>query len=56
MTNFKSWTSQNGQDGNVYGVYATYQATQKLGFNLRGEYIDGKNLFNPGYYDSITAM
>jgi hypothetical protein len=44
-------TSQNGQDGNVYGVYATYQATQKLGFNLRGEYIDGKNLFNPGYYD-----
>jgi hypothetical protein len=38
-----------GEDGNVYGVYATYQATQKLGFNLRGEYIDGKNLFNEGY-------
>ena len=31
-------------DGNVFGVYATYQATDKLGFNLRGEYVDGQNL------------
>lgn len=27
-------------DINVYGVYATYQATDKLGFNVRGEYVD----------------
>ncbi len=27
-------------DGNVYGVYATYQATDKLSLNLRGEYVD----------------
>jgi hypothetical protein len=30
-------------DGNIYGIYATYQATEKLGFNLRGEYVDGQN-------------
>jgi hypothetical protein len=43
-----------GADGNVYGVYATYQATQKLGFNLRGEYLDGKNL---GYlYNSYDEV
>ncbi|MEI6074291.1 MAG: outer membrane beta-barrel protein, partial [Verrucomicrobiota bacterium] len=33
-----------GTDGNIYGVYATFQATDKLAFNLRGEYIDGQNL------------
>jgi len=27
-------------DGNIYGVYATYQATEKLSLNLRGEYVD----------------
>jgi hypothetical protein len=43
-------------DGNVYGVYVTYQATQKLGFNLRGEYIDGKNLYYPGSYNENTAL
>jgi len=31
-------------DGEVYGLYATYQATDKLGFNLRAEYIDGSDL------------
>ena len=36
--------NNQGIDGNVYGVYATYQATQKLGFNVRGEYVDGQNL------------
>jgi len=36
--------NQQGLDGNIYGVYATYQATQKLGFNVRGEYVDGQNL------------
>jgi len=32
------------QDGNIYGVYANYQATQKLGLNLRAEYLDSKEL------------
>ena len=27
-------------DGNIYGVYASYQATDKLGLNLRYEYVD----------------
>jgi hypothetical protein len=26
--------------GYIYGVYVTYQATDKLAFNLRGEYVD----------------
>jgi Putative beta-barrel porin-2, OmpL-like. bbp2 len=33
-------------DGAVYGVYATYQATDKLGLSLRGEYVDGR--YYPG--------
>jgi hypothetical protein len=41
-------------DGNVYGVYATYQATQKLGFNLRAEYIDGQN-FDYFYSDNTET-
>ena len=41
----KQESLQSGsQDGNVFGLYATYQATEKLGFNLRGEYVDGQNL------------
>jgi hypothetical protein len=44
-------SARESQDGNVYGVYATYQATQKLGFNLRGEYVDGQNLDMFGYYN-----
>ena len=35
-------------DGNIYGVYATYQATSKLSYNVRGEYVDGQNL--PFFY------
>jgi hypothetical protein len=31
-------------DGNIYGVYVTYQATDKLSFAARGEYVDGQNL------------
>src|ERR1017187_1047900 len=27
-------------DGYIYGAYVTYQATDKLAFNLRGEYVD----------------
>jgi hypothetical protein len=30
-------------DGEVYGVYATYQQTDKLSYNLRGEYVDFPN-------------
>jgi hypothetical protein len=29
-------------DGAIYGVYATYQATDKLSLALRGEYVDGR--------------
>jgi hypothetical protein len=32
-------------DGNVYGVYATYQASDKLSFALRAEYIDSTDTF-----------
>ncbi len=31
-------------DGNVYGVYASYQATDKLAFHVRGEYVDATDL------------
>jgi hypothetical protein len=31
-------------DGNIYGLYATYQATDKLSFALRGEYVDTTDL------------
>jgi len=31
-------------DGSIYGVYASYQATDKLSFNLRGEYVDASDL------------
>ena len=31
-------------DGNIYGLYATYQATDKLAFSLRGEYVDSTDL------------
>ena len=31
-------------DGNVYGVYATFQQTSKLSYALRAEYVDGQNL------------
>ena len=27
-------------DGNIYGIYVSYQATDKLSLNLRGEYVD----------------
>ena len=51
-----------GGDGNIFGVYATLQATDKLSYNLRGEYVDGKNLGffyvgsgNNGKGEEITA-
>jgi len=42
-----------GVDGNIYGVYVNYQATQKLGLNLRAEYQDTTDLAINGnnYYD-----
>lgn len=40
-----AWDALNSRvipaDFNIYGVYATYQATDKLAFNLRGEFVDG---------------
>jgi len=40
-------------DGNIYGVYLTYQATDKLSLNLRGEYVDSHwqdlSFFSEGY-------
>ena len=35
-----SFTGGFGQDGEVFGVYATYQQTDKLSYNLRGEYVN----------------
>ena len=37
---------QVGINGNIFGVYACYQATEKLGFNLRGEYVDAPGIAN----------
>jgi hypothetical protein len=59
-----AWDALNGRtgdsvgggniDGNIYGVYATYQATDKLSFNLRGEYVDATDLTNgDGTEDNI---
>jgi hypothetical protein len=35
---------QSSKDGNIFGVYGTYQATDKLAFNVRGEYVDTTDL------------
>ena len=32
-----------GYDGNIFGVYASYQQTDKLSYSVRGEYVDGAN-------------
>lgn len=43
-------------DFNIYGVYATYQATDKLAFNLRGEYVDGTDAdggFNSNPFNNL---
>ena len=58
-----AWDALNGRtsdstgggdiDGNVYGAYATYQATDKLSFNLRGEYIDATDLVTADLDDNI---
>ena len=32
----------HGANVNIYGAYASFQATDKLGFNLRGEYLDSE--------------
>ena len=37
---FPTTGSDLSWDANVYGVYASYQATDKLGLNLRYEYVD----------------
>ena len=45
-------------DGNIYGVYATYQATDKLSFSLRGEYVDSTDLYffgGNGRGEEVTA-
>src|ERR1035437_6341977 len=35
-----------GINGNIFGVYVCYQATEKLGFNVRGEYVDAPGIAN----------
>jgi hypothetical protein len=40
--------SNQGYDANIYGVYATFQATSKLLYSVRAEYVDGQNL--PFFY------
>jgi hypothetical protein len=47
-----------GGDGNIFGLYACYQATDKLAFNLRGEYVDTTDFgwFSPsGRGAEVTA-
>ena len=45
--------SKNGDDVWVAGLYATYQATDKLSFNFRGEYLDDDS--NSGDVVSLYA-
>ena len=56
---FNSTSTGVDADGNIYGVYATYQATDKLAFNLRGEYVDATDLTGPfnglGQGEAVTA-
>ena len=40
--------SNQGYDANIYGVYASFQATSKLLYSVRAEYVDGQNL--PFFY------
>lgn len=48
--------SSMSYDGNIYGIYATYQATDKLLFALRGEYVDATDLFSfYGPQEEVTA-
>jgi len=35
---------RQSSDGNIYGIYTTYQATDKLALNLRAEYVDASDL------------
>jgi Putative beta-barrel porin-2, OmpL-like. bbp2 len=43
-------------DGNIYGFYATYQATDKLLFAGRAEYVDASDLFSSyGPQEALTA-
>ena len=46
-------------DGNIYGLYTTYQATDKLGLNLRAEYVDSGDLssltFFSGKGEEVTT-
>jgi len=46
-------------DGNIYGIYTTYQATDKLGLNLRAEYVDSTDFnsltFFNGKGEEITT-
>ena len=49
-----STSEAGGQaDGNIYGVYGTYQATDKLSFAVRGEFIDASDLSNFDGDDNI---
>jgi hypothetical protein len=51
---------QASDDGNIYGIYGSFQATDKLSLNLRGEYVDASSssdlpFFNNGKGEEITA-
>ncbi len=46
----------SSDDGNIYGLYASYQATDKLSLALRGEYINNADLaLVPGAGEEVTA-
>ena len=55
QSNFNPGNSQN-DSGFVVGLYGNYQATDKLSFNLRGEYFDLQgSVLNPYYYDTANG-
>lgn len=48
-----------GADGDtwVFGLYTTYQATEKLSFNARGEYVNGQDyIFSNNNNDNIYEL
>jgi hypothetical protein len=48
--------TDNSWDGNIYGAYAIYQATDKLSFSARGEYVDASGTIKGApNFEELTA-
>ncbi|MGB7769023.1 MAG: outer membrane beta-barrel protein [Verrucomicrobiia bacterium] len=56
-TGIAQGAGRNASDNSIWviGLYGNYQATDKLSFNLRGEYVDGDGLYPTSAGISTTA-